>query len=195
MGGSNNWRVGDWVQYILIVAFIIWAFVVWWFTFLPAIGEIANSGVSDPSAVQWYLLSLALLAGLLLIIVFILELLKANTGGLIYNTWMWFFLQATFFFTVWTIWAFLWDSRFSGLFPGGVPVVPSPYDADQMAAYIFWQTLLIFVTVYISLLVVVFLIGVVMVALRMLFKKPEKEAIGQKMNNKNIQRRGSRRGN
>lgn len=162
---------------------------------MPAIGEIANSGVSDPSAVRWYLLSLAIVAGVILIIVFIVELVSRAYRALLYSPWMWFFLQATFFFTVWTIWAFLWDSRFSGLFPGGVPAIPDPYNADQMAAYIFWQTLLIFVTLYISLLVVVFLIGIVILVLTLIFggAYKKKTATTTGGSSRNIQKR-TRRG-
>lgn len=151
------------IRFLDILAFIlvIYNLVVWWFAFLPAVGETENSGSTDPTVIKWLVLTSAVLAVLFGIIALFWGFwrgMQANDYLITRTTWhtLYFLLMNTFILVVLTVWAFLWDDRFSALFGDGSPVIPASADPSfeiKMRAYIEWKVILILIVTSILVLI------------------------------------------
>ncbi len=151
------------IRFLDILAFIlvIYNLVVWWFAFLPAVGETENSGSTDPTVIKWLVLTSAVLAVLFGIIALFWGFwrgMQADGNFITRTTWhtLYFLLMNTFILVVLTVWAFLWDDRFSALFGDGSPVIPASADPSfeiKMRAYIEWKVILILIVTSILVLI------------------------------------------
>ncbi len=146
-----------WSTYFLAIANIFFLGVIWVFAFLPAVGEVANDAQSDPGVIKVLLLIETIVIGILLLLLLVTWYMQNKQGYYLSNLFglLWLHLFAAVLFIFLTAWAYRWDSEFSGLFIGGVPVVPvdltlvgPPSASSQLRAFGDWMRILVLTVVF-----------------------------------------------
>ncbi len=134
----------------------------WWFSFLPVVGELTNSGGVDPTVIKSLILAGAVLCTVLLIGSFFVGV-GWSRSGMRQTMGLWHAVLCLVLLIPLTVWAWLWDDRQADLFDGGVPiwpVFPSMCDSScrelhsaQQLAYIEWNVILLLSVTFHSIII------------------------------------------
>ena len=168
MGGLRPQNSYEWFTRFFIFVIALASFVLWIFSLVAATGiEKTNKGYTDPFAISIFAVVIAVLS--LVIWIPTLAWGAYRRTGSMRVTWqsVWFFWILLLLFIV-AIFGFILERRFGdggGIFGAGCPdddpmvkcsnnpIVPSPYDANQMQRYIEWKALLISIIIITSIII------------------------------------------
>ncbi len=157
MGGLRPQNSYEWFTRFFIFVIALASFVLWIFSLVAATGiEKTNKGYTDPFAISIFAVVIAVLS--LVIWIPTLAWGAYRRTGSMKVTWqsLWFFWILLLLFIV-AIFGFILERRFEdsgGIFDGSDnPIVPSPYDANQMQRYIEWKALLISIIIITSIII------------------------------------------